>query len=58
MKHSEFIRELKRQGVEFQSGKGTHMKATLNGRATTVPNHGSKEIGEGLRRKILRDLGL
>ncbi len=58
MKYSELKRWLLQQGVELESGKGSHMKATLNGRQTVFPFHGSKEIGEGLRRKILKDLGL
>lgn len=58
MKYSDFKRWLARNGVEFQPGKGSHLIATINGRQTTVPFHGSKEIGEGLRRKILKDLGL
>lgn len=58
MKYSEFKRWLTQQGVEFQPGKGSHLIASINGKQTTVPYHGSKEIGEGLRRKIQKDLGL
>lgn len=58
MKYSEFRRWLLQQGVELQPGKGSHMKAVLGDRQTVFPYHGSKEIGEGLRLKILKDLGL
>ncbi|HTO17702.1 MAG TPA: type II toxin-antitoxin system HicA family toxin [Pseudomonas sp.] len=58
MKYSELKRWLAQQGVEFQPGKGSHLLASLNGKQTVFPFHGSKEIGEGLRRKILKDLGL
>ena len=58
MKYSEFKRWLIQQGVELESGKGSHMKATLNGKQSVFPFHGSKEIGEGLRRKIMKDLCL
>jgi mRNA interferase HicA len=31
-------------------------KVYLNGKQTTLPRHGNQEIGEGLRRAILRQL--
>ncbi len=60
MKYSEFQRWLIAQGatVNKQGGKGSHRKVTLNGKTTTFPYHSSKEIGEGLRKKILKDLDL
>jgi mRNA interferase HicA len=58
VKSSEFIRYLKNHGVTFSNGKGSHKKAYLNGRQSVVPDHGSKEIGEGLRRAILKQLGM
>ncbi len=58
MKYSEFRRWLKQQGVRFESAKGSHHKAFLNGRQTIFPDHGSKEIGKGLVEKIKKDLGL
>jgi mRNA interferase HicA len=58
MKYSEFKRWLERQGVTFSPGKGSHLIAELNGRKVPVPYQGSKEIGDGLRRKIVKDLGL
>lgn len=58
MKYSEFKRWLQKQGATFTPGKGSHLHVELNGRTSVFPNHGSKEIGEGLRRAILKDLGL
>ncbi len=58
MKYSEFIKQLKGKGVTFSKGKGGHMKATYMGNKSVVPNHGSKEIGEGLRLAILKQLGI
>jgi mRNA interferase HicA len=58
MKYSEFKRWLERQGVTFYPGKGSHLHAELNGKTSIFPNHGSKEIGEGLRLRIIKDLGL
>jgi len=58
MKYSEFIRWLRARGVVFERQRGSHQFVTLNGRISVVPNHGAKEIPEGLRRSILKDLGL
>jgi mRNA interferase HicA len=53
MKYSEFRRWLKAQGVEFQT-----FKVSLNGKSTVFPDHGAKEMGEGLRKSIIKQLGL
>lgn len=58
MKSSEFIRWLQKQGVVFKPGKGSHMIATLNGKSSVVPNHGSKEIKTGTMNAIKKQLGL
>lgn len=58
MKYSEFKRWLERQGLILTPGKGSHFLAAYNGRTPVFPFHGSKEIGESLRLKILQDLGL
>lgn len=57
MKQSEFKRWLAKQGVTFEEGSN-HTKVLLNGKQTTLPRHPSHEIGEGLRQKILKQLGL
>jgi len=60
MKYSEFRRWLKSQGVRFVPGKGSHFRIFHDGNHTksVFPDHGSKEMDEGLRKKILKDLGL
>jgi mRNA interferase HicA len=58
MKYSEFKRRLQRQGVTFEPGKGSHKTLRLNGKRSTFPDHGAKEMPEPLRKAILRDLGL
>lgn len=56
MKLSEFKRFLADKGCTFKEGS-KHTKVYLNGRQTTLPRH-SKEIGEGLRLAILKQLGV
>ncbi|SDU01971.1 type II toxin-antitoxin system HicA family toxin [Pseudomonas moraviensis] len=59
MKYSEFRRWLEARGVEFsKSAKGSHFKIRYKDRQTIFPSHGSKEIGEGLRKEIIKQLGL
>lgn len=57
MKIAEFKRWLAARGVTFVEGS-KHTKVYLNGRQTTLPRHPGQELGEGLRRKILKQLGL
>jgi len=57
MKQSEFQRWLASQGATFKQGK-KHLKVYLNGKQTSLPRHPSHEIGEGLRKAILKQLGL
>lgn len=57
MKTSEFKRWLAARGVVFVEG-AKHTKAYLNGRQTTIPRHPGAELGEGLRKAILKKLGL
>ena len=56
MKTSEFRRYLQSLGARLKEGS-KHTKVYLNGRQATLPRH-AKEIGEGLRRNILRQLGI
>ncbi|MEG0968527.1 MAG: type II toxin-antitoxin system HicA family toxin, partial [Pseudomonas sp.] len=45
--------------VEFsKSASGSHFKIRYKDRQTIFPSHGSKEIGEGLRKDIIKQLGL
>jgi len=58
---SELKRYLAKQGCTFEAHKGGsgHVTVYLNGRTSQLPMHGSrKELGTGLVRSILKDLGL
>lgn len=57
MKLSEFKRWLAARGATFKEGT-RHTKVYLDGRQSTLPRHATHEIGEGLRRAILKQLGL
>jgi mRNA interferase HicA len=57
MKVSEFKRRLAALGALFEEGS-RHTKVYLNGKQSTLPRHGSQELGEGLRRAILKQLGV
>lgn len=59
MSYNEFKKWLKSQGVEISNGKGRHCKkVTLNGITVPLPDHGAKEMGEGLRKKIIKELNM
>ena len=58
MKYSEFRKWLTQQGAVLKSAKESHFKVYLGGRQTIFPDHGAKEIGQGLVQKIKKDLGL
>ena len=47
MKSGEFKRWLEGQGATFKSGKGSHLKVSLNGKNSVLPMH-NKELGTGL----------
>jgi mRNA interferase HicA len=49
---------LEQQGATFQPGKGSHLKVYLNGKQSTLPMHGTTELGKGLEAAIKRQLGL
>ena len=57
MKTAEFKRQLAALGARFTEG-AKHTKVYLNGKQTTLPRHAGHDIGEGLRRAILRQLGV
>jgi mRNA interferase HicA len=60
MKYSEFKRWLAKYGCTFTAsrGKGGHITVIYENRKTVMPFHGSKEIKEGTRRAILKQLGI
>ena len=49
---------LEQQGATFQPGKGSHLKVFLNGKQSSLPMHGTAELGKGLEAAIKRQLGL
>jgi mRNA interferase HicA len=60
MKCSELLRVLKKDGWTVISSRGSHlkMKHPLKTGILIFPDHGSKEIGKGLEKKIFKDAGL
>ena len=55
MKISEFKRWLEAQGVTITNG-ANHWKLNRNGKQSTLPRHPSKELKEGTRKAILKQL--
>lgn len=52
-------RYLAKQGCTFERGKGGHLIVRRGERTSVLPQHGGrKQLGKGLWRKILKDLGL
>ncbi|MFA5849848.1 MAG: type II toxin-antitoxin system HicA family toxin [Bacteroidales bacterium] len=59
MKYSEFHKLIKERGWKYVSASGSHYFYEKNGiKSPPIPFHGSKEIGEGLRKRIIKDLEL
>lgn len=58
MKSSEFHKILRKSGWNHIRTSGSNYIYEKEGRTYSVPYHGSKEIGEGLRKKIMKDLRL
>ena len=57
MTSSEFKRWLAAQGATFKPGKGSHLRAELDGKVSVLPMH-NKELGTGLVAAIKKQLGL
>lgn len=52
----ELLRFLKSIGFSVIRMKGSHVRLrSVDGRVTTVPIHGNKEVPKGLLRKIIRE---
>ena len=59
MKYSEFHRKIVKHGWKFVSATGSHYFYERNGvKSQPVPFHGAQEMGEGLRKKLIRMLEL
>lgn len=46
------------KGCRFEPGKGSHLIVRLGNRRSVLPMHGSKELGIGLWKAILKQLGI
>lgn len=57
MKISEFKRWLESQGATITEG-ANHWKVALGDKRSVLPRHPSKELKEGTRKAILKQLGL
>jgi mRNA interferase HicA len=57
VKSSEFKRWLAKQGAEFGTQQGSHLKIYLNGKQSFLPMH-AKDLGAGLVAAIKKQLGL
>jgi predicted RNA binding protein YcfA (HicA-like mRNA interferase family) len=60
MKCSELLRLLLKDGWMIVSAKGSHLKMRHPTKPGVIifPDHGSKEIGKGLEKKLRKDAGL
>ena len=61
MKYADLARKLVNCGCAFdRQAKGSHQvwRSRINGKRTTVPDHGSKDLAEGTISVIRRDLGI
>ena len=59
MKYKEFHSKIVKAGWRYVKAVGSHYFYEKDGKLSPpVPYHGSKEIPEGLRRKIARDMGV
>jgi mRNA interferase HicA len=58
MKYREFHRMVKSNGWEHIRTEGSHYIYEKDGRTYPVPYHGAKEIGKGLEKKMIKEMGL
>jgi predicted RNA binding protein YcfA (HicA-like mRNA interferase family) len=60
MKCSELLKLLERDGWKMISSRGSHLKMKHPFKQGTIvfPDHGAKEIGNGLEKRIRKDAGL
>ena len=57
MKISEFRRWLESRGVRVENG-AKHWKLYFNGKQSVLPRHPGRELKDGTRREIIKQLGL
>jgi predicted RNA binding protein YcfA (HicA-like mRNA interferase family) len=59
MKYKEFHRLIEKKGWNFSHAEGSHyFYIKDNILSPGIPFHGAKEMGEGLRNKLIKVMGL
>jgi len=58
IKSSEFNRLIRKNGWQLARVAWSHYIYEKDGRTYPVPYHGSEEMFEGLRKSIIKDMGL
>jgi predicted RNA binding protein YcfA (HicA-like mRNA interferase family) len=59
MKYREFHKKIEKGGWKFSHAEGSHYFYVKNGVLSPgIPFHGAKEMGEGLRKKLIKVMGL
>jgi mRNA interferase HicA len=58
MKCKEFHKIVCRQGWKVIRQRGSHVIYEKDGVTVAVPDHGSKEMPEGLRQKLIKEMKL
>ena len=60
MKGKQFVKRLRKQGVEIISGrgKGGHVLAKYHEKQTTIPIHGDADLGPEFLKKVCKQLGI
>lgn len=58
MKSSEFHRKIKQNGWKLLRIEGSHYLYEKDGKVEAVPFHGPKEMGEGLRKTLIKRMQL
>lgn len=60
MKCSKLYKIVTRDGWYAVSQRGSHVKLRYEKKKVTIifPNHGSREVGKGSEKKILKDAGI
>jgi mRNA interferase HicA len=59
MKYNEFHRMIVKNGWAFSHAEGSHYFYRKDDRLSPgVPFHGAKEMGQGLRHKLIKEMGL
>ena len=58
MKSSDFHRLIQKNGWRLLRVSGSHYIYEKDGRTEPVPYHGSKEMGEGLRKSLIKKMDL